>query len=109
MEDRFEFRAWDWFLKKYIMDHTRVYRLLTMEDNCYIYEQCTGLKDKNGKLIYEGDIVEVPEFYNDIPTGKTRRHKVSYKHAAFNIYSVNTEHLEIIGNIHENPELLEEK
>lgn len=76
--------------------------------NKFVFEQCTGLKDKNGKLIYEGDIVSVPEFYNDIPTGKTRRHKVSYKHAAFNIYSVNTEHLEVIGNIHENSELLEE-
>ena len=74
----------------------------------YIYEQCTGLKDKNGKLIYEGDTVEVPVLYNGIPTGQKQRCKVYYKHGAFNIYAVESEYLEIIGNIHENPELLEE-
>lgn len=121
MEDRFKVRAWynrlqeyDYNIQNVVMADSKecfitFFRYVERGNTDVILEQCTGLKDKNGKLIYEGDIVEVPEFYNDIPTGKTRRHKVSYKHAAFNIYSVNTEHLEIIGNIHENPELLEEK
>lgn len=108
MENRFNFRAWDIENKKHILDCDRVYRLLTDGDNSFIYEQCTGLKDKNGKLIYEGDIVEVPVLYNGIPTGQKQRCKVYYKHGAFNIYAVKPEYLKVIGNIHENSELLEE-
>ena len=114
MQDRFKFRAWDNKEHYYIPDeetnfcHGMMEYWLDKEDCPLTFEQCTGLKDKNGKLIYEGDIVSVPEFYNDIPTGKTSLHKVMYKHAAFNIRGVNTACLEVVGNIHENPELLEE-
>lgn len=108
MEDRFKFRAWDSISKEYIVDQYALYELFVNDDDSYQVEQCTGTKDKNGKLIYEGDIVSVPELYNGIPTGKTRWYKVLYKQAAFNIHGVNTACLEVGGNIHENPELLEE-
>lgn len=121
MQDRFRFRAFDKENKKYIYNvekglqfystagNLRVMTLAEIEESDkYDLEQCTGLRDGNGKLIYEGDIVSVPELYNDIPTGKTRKYKVLYKHAAFNIHGVNTERLEVVGNIHKNPELLEE-
>lgn len=120
MQDRFKYRAWDKENKRYIYGvekglefystagNLRVMTLAEIsESSKYDLEQCTGLKDKNGKLIYEGDIVEVPVLYNGIPTGKKQRCKVYYKHGAFNIYAVKSEFLKVIGNIHENPELLE--
>lgn len=114
MQDRFKFRAWDNQERYYIPDeetnfcHGMMEYWLDKEDCPLVFEQCTGMKDKNGKLIYEGDTVEVPVLYNGIPTGQKQRCKVYYKHGAFNIYAVESEYLEIIGNIHENPELLEE-
>lgn len=118
MQDRFRVRGWSVFDSGYYDDIQNM--LLGEENNMtlldaiskglvneIIPEQCTGLKDKNGKLIYEGDIVEVPVLYNEIPTGKKQRCKVYYKHGAFNIYAVKSEYLKIVGNIHENSELLE--
>ena len=110
MQDRFKFRAWDSIAKEYIFDSYALYELFVNDiDNSYQVEQCTGLKDKNGKLIYEGDIVSVTQFYDDGPTDKTSPCKVKYKYGRFNIHDINSIFLEVIGNIHENPELLEEK
>ncbi len=73
-----------------------------------ILMQFTGLKDKNGKEIYEGDIVKAP--YNDL----CEYHEVSYNSGCYFVgveilSSFHEEDLEVIGNIYENPELLEEK
>ena len=76
--------------------------------------QYTGLKDKNGKEIYEGDILKVKTYVS------TRKGVVIFRKGQFAIkqdnnitfllsdtYWEETERLKVIGNKYENPELLE--
>lgn len=84
-----------------------------------ILMQYTGLKDKNGKKIYEGDIVYAPanKSYSAIKQGEYRCHYSEYGDGHVGFYSEGEDGFaeglypdgkiyEVIGNIYENPELL---
>ena len=67
--------------------------------------QYTGLKDKNEKEIYEGDIVEWQDKGSNYPNTIHKKEVVKYIGCTFeNCNSIYP--LEVIGNIHQNPELI---
>jgi uncharacterized phage protein (TIGR01671 family) len=118
--DRFKFRAWNRVLKYFAEDldiRVDLDGSLWTGSSRYTADnfdltQSTGLKDKNGVLIFEGDVlghnnadsVYVVEwrqgccgFVAQIPEGNRFDHF---------IHCGEWQYMEIIGNIHENPELL---
>lgn len=79
--------------------------------------KCTGLKDKNGKLIWENDICDRKEKYPEIVKYHDGDWTLDYSYASnseigFNycnlgFYVTERNCVEVLGNIFDNPELLE--
>lgn len=112
MNNRFRFRVWLEYAKLYFgLDsfyYDRIKNKYTLhfedghtktikEKDCVI-EQSVGLKDKNGNLIYEGDIVR--EISKKEPEWEEYITEVKWGKCGFNLYSDEDYDFEVIGNIH---------
>ena len=115
MQDRFRFRVWNIQKDEIKYDVLDDFEFYLKYDEIFDVMQCTGLKDKNGKLIYEGDIVKANYI---TPSGKEIEKicTVKFDRCAYWIgdkysasYLDNEDVIyEVIGNIYENKELLNE-
>ena len=141
MNDRLKYRVWDVQNQKYLYfdllnkgslsdfeyfateespDYNE--QIECPDTNCWalILEQCTGLRDKNGKLIYEGDIIEKQnqkfvikyEFDSFVAYSEGKKPVSIYGLFTFKLCfggwpEKETENtIEVIGNIHENGDLI---
>ena len=118
-----KFRVWSEEDKEYRTD-CDVFRLFHGKTGCpatiyndegdkFIIEQYTGLKDKNGEPIYEGDIVGF-KWTKRLYVVTYRLYDASYvlendEWEEIIHLSLDKDDFEVVGNIHENPELLEDE
>jgi len=136
VNSRYKFRAWDSLDRKMIYNITETKKSLNI-DGGYdvigfddylndglgtIVMQFTGLLDKNGKEIYEGDIIkrikkEPSKFHFEIYDPNPTVSEIFYDKAGFFVKGIKGmdfylgavhEKVEVIGNIYENPKLLKE-
>jgi len=113
MEREIKFRVWDGLKMRY-------FDLSDTIAPCEIeIMQYTGLKDRDGKEIYEGDIVRVPAIVYKGGSGVYDIYSIRFAWGSFYLYDLNSgfddllqdvsDECEIIGNIHEHPELLKQQ
>ena len=81
-------------------------------------EQFTGLTDKKGKEIYEGDIIQIPDDYDDYGFMAGEKREIYFLDACFRLKPIGIQNgrghtidydmdkCEVIGNIHEDKSLL---
>lgn len=127
MNDRFKFRVWNKLTHSFttggaikfgglcFVDEEDFGIKLGEHQECYIIEQCTGLKDKNGNLIYEGDIIKCGNATGVVKFGFYRKADEHFANSIYGFYIewekqcsfrqdfgywITEERIEIVGNIH---------
>jgi len=114
-----KFRAWDTTINNfwYNIQETSDSRMLwnCFHDDKIILQQFTGIKDRNGKEIYEGDLIKHGDddgvyyevFYHD-DQGRFCLNRTHYQGSRCGCYIPEITSIvnEVIGNIYKNPELL---
>ena len=115
----YEFRAWD--KEKKIMRYEQMWwndswiEFISERDNPYPVQRfivmlCTGFKDRNKKKIYENDIVRYSDKYTAVVVWKDTGFGLEFLGEVGSpqtwYYLPNSNVLEILGNIYENPELI---
>lgn len=118
MPREIRFRAWDKKHNKMLdWEHYPLFSdqfRLILDDPDYDIMQYTGLKDKNGKEIYEGDVFKdsddemvIVEYKIDVAGFDPFCD--SFENCGHCGSGKCSENIEVLGNIYENPELLKEK
>ena len=124
MKERFKFRAWSRMHEVMHYDVEKKFFASVLENDCFIVMQCTGLKDKNGKLIYEEDILKYTDCEGKETIGSLEVDRFNlltftnmvncdfceeWTDVVKAVFFTGNSTIEIIGNIYENKELLEEQ
>lgn len=119
--DRFKFRVWSVMHEEY-RDPSQF--VLGADGLAYVVDEhgclsssvgitlqmCTGLRDRNGTLIYEGDVVKNDSFVEPaVVEFQAPAFTLEYTPSFRGSMCASSEHLEVLGNIFENPELLKDE